>query len=783
MNQHRHDPPPPPRSGARHCPGSAPRRVPREPRVTQRLRAIMQHPSYREADSDTAFLHQDAARGVRLQADYLKAELVLAAHGIERTVLVYGSTRLREPENGPARAGRRAGSGRQTTRRCNAGPRGATGPAPRGAVALLRGGAGARPAGRACRHPGPGGAHRRRSGRDGGGQPRRQRRRRDDRGPEHHAAARAVPQSLRHARTVLALPLFRDAQAALSDARRARSSRFPAATARWTSCSRRTDPGPDPQDASRCRSCWSARTTGGAVFDVEFLVDEGSHRSGRPRTVLVRRDRPRSWQADPATGHVRERQPACSPSTATLRHAHETILSRCRSRRHRLLPPGRSAGKRILVDCGLYQGGRELDEENAGDFGFDPASHRPPCCSPTRTSITAGACRCWSSAGFAARSSPPRATRELARAGAARRGPPAGGRRAIGARASAARRGLKRTPPCTARWTRSTRSAASAASRVYGEPLELAPGLRATFLDAGHILGSASIRSPRTATGGAAVLFSGDLGNGGRPLLRDPQTPPQADVVVMETTYGDRLHSRSRRRSRSSIAAITDTFERGGNVIIPTFALERAQELLYYLREGVEKRPAAAQPAGVPRFADGDLRHRDLPPPSRVLRRRSRARCSRAARDPFALPGLHFTRETAESMAHQPHRRRRGHHGRFGHVHRRARAPPPAAQPLARGFQRRIRRLCRGRARWRAHHRRRQGVRLFDEQIPVRAAIAHDQRLLGPRRPRRTAGLAAAHAAGADHPRARRRGGDAGLRPHLAATGVHMPRNGDAITL
>ena len=66
--------------------------------MNERLRAIMQHPSYREADSDTAFLHQDAARGVRLQADYLKAELVLAAHGIERTVLVYGSTRLREPE-------------------------------------------------------------------------------------------------------------------------------------------------------------------------------------------------------------------------------------------------------------------------------------------------------------------------------------------------------------------------------------------------------------------------------------------------------------------------------------------------------------------------------------------------------------------------------------------------------------------------------------------------------------------------------------------------------------
>ncbi len=98
MNQHRHSPPPPPRKRRTPLPWEHPKAHAEEPRVDERLRAIMQHPSYREADSDTAFLHHDAARGVRLQADYLKAELVLAAHGIERTLLVYGSTRLREPE-------------------------------------------------------------------------------------------------------------------------------------------------------------------------------------------------------------------------------------------------------------------------------------------------------------------------------------------------------------------------------------------------------------------------------------------------------------------------------------------------------------------------------------------------------------------------------------------------------------------------------------------------------------------------------------------------------------
>ena len=90
---------PPPLPGRRTpLPWERPKAHAEEPGVDERLRAIMQHPSYREADSDTDFLHEDAARGVRLQVDYLKAEQVLAAHGIERTVLVYGSTRLREPE-------------------------------------------------------------------------------------------------------------------------------------------------------------------------------------------------------------------------------------------------------------------------------------------------------------------------------------------------------------------------------------------------------------------------------------------------------------------------------------------------------------------------------------------------------------------------------------------------------------------------------------------------------------------------------------------------------------
>jgi metallo-beta-lactamase family protein len=118
--------------------------------------------------------------------------------------------------------------------------------------------------------------------------------------------------------------------------------------------------------------------------------------------------------------------------------------------------------------------------------------------------------------------------------------------------------------------------------------LEVAVGVHATFIDAGHILGSASIFLEfEEQSHGTSVLFSGDLGNAGRLLLRGPAQPSHAENVVMETTYGDRLHKQLGPSIDEFYEAITETFKRGGNVIIPTFALERAQELLYFLSAGV----------------------------------------------------------------------------------------------------------------------------------------------------------------------------------------------------
>ena len=186
---------------------------------------------------------------------------------------------------------------------------------------------------------------------------------------------------------------------------------------------------------------------------------------------------------------------------------------------------------------------------------------------------------------------------------------------------------------------------------TYSEVLDVAPGVSATFLDAGHILGSASIFLQLSEQGRSTnVLFSGDLGNAGRLLLRSPATPPHADNVVMETTYGDRLHKPLGPSIDELFEAITETFKRGGNVIIPTFAVERAQELLYFLSEGVGK---GRLTKSTQVFLDSPMaisateifrRHPECFEPAT-------AKLFQDGHDPFGLPGLHFTREAAESVA------------------------------------------------------------------------------------------------------------------------------------
>ncbi len=308
-------------------------------------------------------------------------------------------------------------------------------------------------------------------------------------------------------------------------------------------------------------------------------------------------------------------------------------------------------GKRLLIDCGLYQGNRDLDEENRNGFGFDPASidylllthgHLDHC----------GRIPLLSRQGFRGSILTTAASRELARLvllDSARIQEEEARYRNY--KASKRRNRGEAVEPLynTLDALNSLDAFVDVAS--FEEPRDICPGIRATFYEAGHILGSACILLELEEKGRQRrVLFSGDLGYDGRAILPDPAPPPHVDTVVMESTYGDRLHKSLTPSIEELYQAINITIARGGNVLIPSFALERTQELLYYLREGIEQQRL---PHHLRVYLDSPMaisatqifrRHREC------FDEETWAVIS-AGRDPFELPGLEIIRDAAESMA------------------------------------------------------------------------------------------------------------------------------------
>ena len=125
----------------------------------------------------------------------------------------------------------------------------------------------------------------------------------------------------------------------------------------------------------------------------------------------------------------------------------------------------------------------------------------------------------------------------------------------------------------------------------YDSDINISEGISVRFTDAGHLLGSASITIDMTENGiRRKLVFSGDIGNTNQPLIRDPQYLTDADYVVMESTYGDRSHGIKPDYVSELAAVIQKTFDRGGNLVIPSFAVGRTQELLYFMRIIKEKK-------------------------------------------------------------------------------------------------------------------------------------------------------------------------------------------------
>jgi metallo-beta-lactamase family protein len=168
------------------------------------------------------------------------------------------------------------------------------------------------------------------------------------------------------------------------------------------------------------------------------------------------------------------------------------------------------------------------------------------------------------------------------------------------------RRSRKGEPPVQPLYTAAdaARAAEQLVRRAYEEPFEPVPGVVARLIDAGHMLGSAAIVLDLEEKGRKLrLLFSGDIGRPGLPLLRDPILPEQVDVLLMECTYGDTQHDRPELAYQALRTVVLETLDRHGKLVIPAFAVGRAQTLVYWLHQMID----AGEIPRVPVFVDSPL--------------------------------------------------------------------------------------------------------------------------------------------------------------------------------
>jgi metallo-beta-lactamase family protein len=184
----------------------------------------------------------------------------------------------------------------------------------------------------------------------------------------------------------------------------------------------------------------------------------------------------------------------------------------------------------------------------------------------------------------------------------------------------------------------------------YEKSIEIATGVEFSFHEAGHVLGSSMIKITVSQGNERRIfVFSGDVGSRNKPILRDRASFEEADYIIVESTYGDRLHEKPEDIGNSLAKVINSAYEIGGNIIVPSFALERAQELLYYLNE-------LRYESRIPQltvFVDSPMTNSitEVFKSHPELYDRELVEMMRQHKSPFDFPGLKMVRTVEESKA------------------------------------------------------------------------------------------------------------------------------------
>jgi len=303
---------------------------------------------------------------------------------------------------------------------------------------------------------------------------------------------------------------------------------------------------------------------------------------------------------------------------------------------------------KVLVDCGMFQGNKDLRERNERPFAFNPEEIDYLLLTHAHIDHSGLIPRLCKN-GFQGKVITTRATEDLCKIML----PDSGHIQEMEAQWQNRKRKRAGKPLLAPLYTAEEGIAALKFFRgvAYGEWLELSPEIKVCFRDAGHILGSAFIEVVLRGKSNKSVrvVFSGDLGANNRPLIRDPEILAGADYLLIESTYGDRLHKGHRETMEELLQVIQTALRDGGKVIIPAFAVGRTQELLYDLNHLIEQRLIPPLPV----YIDSPL----AISATEIFRKhtdcfnQSTKKLLESGDNPLDFPKLTFTREAEESKA------------------------------------------------------------------------------------------------------------------------------------